>query len=154
MILTDKQWEKLESLLLGTGEGRGMRKQDNRLFLEAVLWCASARRWRSLPPEFGKWNTVYMRFRRWNMGGIWHRLKEDVKDDPELLAQLEKIVARADHSRPREAQTVNVKNVRRAYSLPMWKGGGEGQPHASQIEAGPDWLRLAMGAMRQRINNK
>jgi len=40
--------------------------KDNRLFLEAVLWIVrTGSPWRDLPQEFGNWNSVYRRYRRW-----------------------------------------------------------------------------------------
>ncbi|HWX01578.1 transposase [Collimonas sp.] len=147
MILRDEQWEKLEPLLLGREGDPGMQARDNRLFIEAVFWYVGVRRWRNLPPEFGKWNTAYMRFRRWNLCGIWHRLKAEVKDDPELLAHFEKIVAHADHVRLRAAQKANRRSARQAYSWPALKSG-------SEIEAASDWLRLVMGPTRQRTISK
>ena len=30
--------------------------------------------WRDLPPHFGKWNTVYRRFRRWEQAGVFERI--------------------------------------------------------------------------------
>ncbi|WP_211441030.1 transposase [Collimonas humicola] len=154
MILRDDQWEKLEPLLLGREGDSGMRGRDNRLFIEAVFWYADARQWRNLPPEFGKWNTAYMRFRRWNLSGIWHRLKVEVKDDPELTAQFEKIVARADDIRQRAEKKANKKSVRKAHGWPAPKSGSEGKPYDGKIEAGSDWLRLIMGSMQQGINSK
>ena len=51
---------------LGTSGDAGPRGTDNRLFVEAVLWIVrTGSPWRDLPEEFGKWNTVFKRFRDW-----------------------------------------------------------------------------------------
>ena len=43
--------------------------------LEAVLWLArTGAPWRDLPGRFGKWNTVFQRFRRWVKGGVFERV--------------------------------------------------------------------------------
>jgi len=65
-VLSDTVWAKIEALLPGKKSDRGVTAKDNRLFLEAVLWRARAGLpWRDLPPEFGHWNSVFTRFRRW-----------------------------------------------------------------------------------------
>jgi len=52
-------------------------RSNKRLFLDAVLWVAkSGAPWRDLPSRFGKWNTVYQRFRRWSRDGVWQRVFE------------------------------------------------------------------------------
>jgi putative transposase len=38
--------------------------------------------WRDLPGEFGRWDTVYNRFRRWVASGALRRLFEAMTDDP------------------------------------------------------------------------
>jgi transposase len=75
MNLRDDQWDRICHLLPGKNGDRGSTGQDNRLFVEAVLWMARAGApWRDLPPEFGLWNSVYKRFARWQENGVWERV--------------------------------------------------------------------------------
>lgn len=49
----------MELLFLGKVTDRGRIGTNNRLFLEALLWTAlRGSRWRDLPYDFGKLNTV------------------------------------------------------------------------------------------------
>ena len=70
--LTDESWALIVSRLPGKGGDPGCHGRDNRLFIEAVFWIVrTGSPWRSLPPHFGKWNTNYMRFRRWTQKRVW-----------------------------------------------------------------------------------
>ena len=40
--------------------------------------------WRDLPNEFGRWNSVFQRFRRWVRAGVFERLFERVSDEPDF----------------------------------------------------------------------
>ena len=40
--------------------------------------------WRDLPPGFGEWNSVFRRFRRWALKGVFKRIFEAVADNPDL----------------------------------------------------------------------
>jgi putative transposase len=83
--LRDDQWERLEGLLPGKQSDAGRTALDNRLFLDAVLWIArTGSHWRELPPEFGKWNSVFQRYNRWSEKGVWDRLFQALADDPDF----------------------------------------------------------------------
>lgn len=83
-ILRDDQWERIEPLLPGKSTDRGVTA-DNRLFIEAVLWLLrTGAPWRDLPPEFGRWHSVYMRFARWRKKGVWDRLLEAARGEGDL----------------------------------------------------------------------
>lgn len=97
MMVRDDQWEKLEPLLLGRKGNPGVSGRNNRLFIEAVLLhvfgnCC----WSALPSEFGEWNAIYMRFRRWNQSGYWRQIVTDLVGEKELCAVLERVVRYAD----------------------------------------------------------
>ena len=59
--------------------------EDNRLFVDAVLWLARAGApWRDLPEEFGHWNSVFQRFRRWAKKGVWERIFKALVENPDF----------------------------------------------------------------------
>jgi transposase len=57
----------------------------DRLFFEAVLyWARTGVPWRDLPAEFGRWDAVYNRLRRWVYSGSLQGLFERLTADPQL----------------------------------------------------------------------
>lgn len=86
--LTDEQWERIQDLLPGKAGDPGVTAQDNRGFVNGVLWIAkTGAQWRDLPERYGKWDTVYQRFRRWCLKGNWEAIFSSlaVEVDPESL---------------------------------------------------------------------
>ena len=83
--LTDEQWERLEPLLPGRRDDPGRTGENNRLFVNAVLWLAkTGAPWRDLPERFGKWNSVFQRYNRWCKNGVWEQVLEALDDEPDL----------------------------------------------------------------------
>ena len=83
--LRDDQWQRLESMLPGKAGDPGRTGEDNRLFIEAVLWVArTGSPWRDLPAEFGLWNSVYTRFARWSNNGVWQRVFAELAKDADF----------------------------------------------------------------------
>ena len=83
--ISDHVWSILRVHLPGSKGHVGRPCNNNRLFLNAVLWklrvgCP----WRDLPPQYGHWNTVWRRFRTWRDKGVWEKLFDLVSDDPDL----------------------------------------------------------------------
>ena len=60
--ISDANWTRIELLLKGKPGDVGRTGQDNRLFINAVVWVArSGAAWGDLPERYGPWNTVYQR---------------------------------------------------------------------------------------------
>jgi len=83
--ITDTQWAKMAPHCLGKPTDPGRTGGDGRMFLEAVLWIArTGSPWRDLPPVFGKWNTVFKRYRDWVKADIFKKIFDAVSDDPDM----------------------------------------------------------------------
>ena len=83
--LTDAQWWRIQHLVPGKEGDKGRHGADNRLFVDAVLWIARAGApWRDLPPAFGRWNSVFQRFRRWAKKGVWERIFNALMESPDF----------------------------------------------------------------------
>ena len=81
----DTQWAKMEQHCLGKRCDHGRSGNNNRLFLEAILWIVrTGSPWRDLPPHFGKWNTIFKRFRDWVKADVFKTIFEAVSDDPDM----------------------------------------------------------------------
>jgi transposase len=82
--IADDQWERIKDRLPGRAGTPGTHARDNRLFVDAVLWIAkTGAPWRDLPERFGRWNTVWRRFDRWALKGVWRKVFDKLQD-PDL----------------------------------------------------------------------
>lgn len=99
--LSDAEWEVVGALLPAE-RGRGCRPaQDNRRYFEGMMWIArTGAQWRRLPDEYGKWNSVFRRYRRWTTTGVFDAMLETLAEVVERDGSADMIdstVVRAHH---------------------------------------------------------
>jgi transposase len=74
--LADDEFTLLADLLPPTGKPGG-QWNDHRTTLDGILWILhTGAQWRELPERYGKWKSVYDRFRRWARDGTIGRILE------------------------------------------------------------------------------
>jgi len=83
--LKEKQWKKLEPIInQKLGDWGGSNAGDNRTFVNACLWIVrTGAPWRDLPPQYGKYNAVHRRYKRWADKRIWEHILIELIDDPD-----------------------------------------------------------------------
>ena len=80
MFLDDHQFHFIENLTPGKQSDPG-RSADNRLFIEAVLYIAKTGvGWRQPPEKYGKWYSVWKRFRKWCINVVFDVIMKDISD--------------------------------------------------------------------------
>lgn len=74
---------------------------DNRLYFEGMMWIArTGSQWWHLPDEYGKWNSVFRRYRRWVTTGVFDAMLETLAEMVERDATADMIdstIVRAHH---------------------------------------------------------
>lgn len=93
-VISDDLWAVIETVL-PVGERRpGRPWNDHRRTLEGIIWrFRTGSPWRDLPVEFGAWQSVWERHRRWSSDGTYEQMFAAVRarvgvDDEELQALL------------------------------------------------------------------
>ena len=84
--LTTAQWDKIEPIIQERlGSWGGSNANDNRIFVNGVFWVIrTGAPWRDLPPQYGKFNAVHRRFKRWCDCNHWEYILEQLIDEPDF----------------------------------------------------------------------
>jgi transposase len=99
--VSDEEWLVIGPLL-PPERGRWSRPaQDNRRYFEGMLWVArTGSQWRYLPDHYGKWNSVFRRYRRWIESGVFDAMLETLADfagQDQQAHMVDSTVIRAHH---------------------------------------------------------
>ncbi len=98
--LTDREWELLAPLLPRAATGRP-RIEDRRVVNGMVYKIRTGVSWRDLPERCGPWKTVYTRFRRYALDGVFTRAlqqiqaRADAAGDLDWLVRIDSTIVRA-----------------------------------------------------------
>ena len=111
--LSDMQWAAIEPLL--PRNQPGARRIDDRRVISGIIHVLKVGcRWQDCPALYGPSTTVYNRFHRWAMRGLWRRLFEEL--------------ARADLGEVQAIDSTTAKAHRSA-------AGGKGGPKRRRLAA-------------------
>ena len=98
MRIADHQWQKLYAFLRGHSRVYAGQEGEFRRFIEAVYWILrTGTQWRELPESYGKWNSVFKRYSRWEENGIWADMFKQFAQDPEMAAVIPDSTAVSGH---------------------------------------------------------
>lgn len=90
-VISDQLWAVIEPVLPTNRRRRGRPWNDHRRTLEAIAWrFRTGSPWRDLPDEFGAWQSVWERHRRWSFDGTYAAMFAAVRaegpgDDQDLV---------------------------------------------------------------------
>jgi len=98
--LTDQEWDLLAPLVPSAVTGRP-RVDDRRVINGMVYKIRTGVPWRDLPDRYGPWQTVYTRFRRYALRGVFTQALQqiqtqaDAAGDIDWLVQIDSTIVRA-----------------------------------------------------------
>ena len=122
-MINDELWSVLGPVVDKAKRYRCGQKPvlSERMFFEGLLYVVrTGIPWRDLPSEFGAWDALYNRFRRWIASGSLRRLFELLTDKPEFeevrCALIDSTVVRA-HVHAAGARRKKGGRWRRAWAV-------------------------------------
>ncbi|MGY1583874.1 transposase [Streptomyces sp. MN13] len=97
--LSDHEWDLLAPLIPRAVTGRP--RADDRRVINGIYKIRTDLPWRCLPDRYGPWQTLYTRFRRYALGGVFTRALQqiqaqaDAAGDIDWLVQIDSPIVRA-----------------------------------------------------------
>jgi transposase len=94
--VSDADWDRIKDRLPGQPGRHGGVAEDNRRFINAVLYVArTGIPWRDLPERLGNWNSQWRRFDRWAKAGRFAAIAAALADPDLDVLILDSTVVRA-----------------------------------------------------------
>ncbi|MER6181413.1 transposase, partial [Streptomyces sp. NPDC001652] len=89
--LTDQEWELLAPLIPRAATGRP-RVSDRQVINGMVYKIRTGISWRDLPERYGPWQTVYTRFRRYALDGVFTRALQQIQAGADAAGDIDWLV--------------------------------------------------------------
>jgi transposase len=125
-VLTDAQWERISELLPSSEGLVGRPFRDHRQVVEGIVYrYRTGVAWRDLPADFGPWQTVWKRHRRFSLDGTWDKLLTRLLTEADATGDIDWSVS--------VDSTINRAH-QHAATLPR-DTGGPGELHESAARA-------------------
>ena len=126
--ISDREWAHISPLLSTLPNVKIGNIDKCRTFIGAVLWLLrGGMEWRMLPPEYGKWNSVFKRYSRWCAYGIWDILLAGFSQQ----ADLQDVSIDGTVNRAHACAAGYQKNSASSEALGRSKGGFSCKIHAA-----------------------
>ncbi len=91
--LSDAEFDVLSRYLPSTVTG-GRPRTDDRRVLNGIVWkIRSGAPWRDVPQRYGSWKSIYTRFRRWALAGVFTRMLAGVHADVDAAGDIDWLVS-------------------------------------------------------------
>jgi transposase len=101
-VLNDAHWARIENLLPSSDGQRGRPFRDHRQVIEGIVYrFRTGIAWRDLPKEFGPWQTVWKRHKRFSSDGTWDKIhtrllaEADAAGDLDWTISVDSTISRA-----------------------------------------------------------
>ncbi len=126
-VLTDAQWEQIAPLLPSDVGRPGRRFRNHRQVVEGIVYrYRTGVAWRDLPVEFGPWQTVWKRHKRFSNDGTWDNILTRLLAQADAAGQIDWAVS--------IDSTIN-RTHQHAATLPRTTGGAA-ESHETGSRAG------------------
>jgi transposase len=93
-VLTDERWARIEPLLPSSDGRRGRPFRDHRQVIEGIVFrLRTGVPWRDLPAQFGPWQTVWKRHRRFATDGTWDKVLGQLQAQADAAGDIDWVVS-------------------------------------------------------------
>lgn len=125
-VICDDLWAVLEAVVVVDAGRPGRPWNDHRMTLEGICWrFRTGAPWRDVPREFGAWQSVWERHRRWSADGTYESMHAAVKDATGVsVADLDALLS---------VDSTSAKVHQHAAGAPRRRKGGWVELHESAV---------------------